>query len=209
MQTPIRFISCSIFGGMARRAYIFLKSFLNITLFVVSGVFLLLSFVLPQEARAAQLSLSPSSAAFTVGSTFDVDILLNTDGQSINALQVFVKFPPDKMQLVSPSTGKSIIGVWTSPPQFNNQKGIIELQGGIPNGINVERGLLTRLTFRARKTGTAILQFSDKNRVLLNDGKGTDALEQTQNGVYQLLLPPPAGPIVASETHPEAVSALA
>jgi len=79
----------------------------------------------------------------------------------------------------------------------------LDLQGGIPGGINVSNGLITTLTFRVKSVGQAFIKFLDNSKVLLNDGLGTDALKQTQNGVYQLILPPPAGPIVASLTHSE------
>jgi len=154
-------------------------------------------------SEAAVLSLSPTSGAFSVGSTFDVSVFLNTDNQSVNAVEMSLGFPPDKLQLVSPATSKSVISVWTSQPRFNNAAGRIDLQGGIPGGINVSNGLITTLTFRVKSVGQAFIKFLDNSKVLLNDGLGTDTLKQTQNGVYQLVLPPPEGPIVASKTHPE------
>lgn len=169
-----------------------------IILFSVS--FLLLAV---QATKAATLSLSPASGTFTVDSIFDVSLFLNTQSESVNAIEVHLKFPPDKLQLVSPSVGKSIIGIWTAPPEFNNQKGEVILRGGIPNGINVSTGLVTKLTFRVKSVGDATLKFLDDSKTLLNDGKGTDVLRDTSAGIYNLTLPPPAGPIVVSETHPD------
>lgn len=154
-------------------------------------------------ADAAILSVSPSAGTFTLNSTFNVSILLNTQGKEINAVSAVLKYSPDKLQLVSPSTGKSIISIWTSLPSFDNAKGEIKLQGVIPGGINVESGLVTKLTFRVTGVGDSLLKFTDDSQVLLHDGIGTDSLEQVQNGVYKIILPPPAGPIVASESHPD------
>lgn len=164
---------------------------------------LFLVFVKSQIVQAAVLTLSPPTGTFTVGSTFDVSLFLNTEGQSINAVSVSLSFPPDKLQLISPSTGRSIIGVWTAPPTFNNQTGRINLQGGIPGGINVSSGLFTTLTFRVRGVGSSVLKFLDETRVLSNDGLGTDVLKDTQPAIYRLTLPAPAGPLVVSETHPD------
>ena len=158
--------------------------------------------LLPQQGQAATLSVGPATGTFTVGNTFDVSIFLDTEGQSVNTVRTLMSFSPDKLQLVSPSAGKSIIGIWTASPEFNNQTGRIDLQGGIPGGINVSKGLVISLTFRVKSVGTAVLKFLDNSRVLLNDGLGTDALKNTSNGVYQLVLPAPAGPIVVSPTHP-------
>lgn len=154
-----------------------------------------------QEAKAASVSLHPSAGTFSVGSTFDVSLFLNTEGEYINALEIFLQFSPDKFQLVSPTTGSSIIEIWTSQPNYNNETGMIELRGGIPRGINVSEGLITTLKFRGKSTGSAVVKFSDRSRVFLNDGKGTDVLSLAQGGVYTVALPPPAGPIVASQTH--------
>ncbi len=158
---------------------------------------------LPPAARGATLSISPASGAFTVGSTFEAPIYLDTEGESINAVAVFLKFPPDKLQLVSPSAGRSIIGLWPTPPRFNNQRGTAELQGLVPNGLNTSNGLVTTLTFRVKAVGQAVIKFLDESKVLLNDGQGTEVLDNLSNGIYQLVLPPPAGPLVSSATHPD------
>jgi len=157
--------------------------------------------ILPNLSSAAVILVGPTTGTFTVGSTFNVSIFLDTQGASINAIDISLLFPPDKLQLVSPEVGKSVIGVWTSQPRFNNQAGTIELQGGIPGGINVSRGLVSNFTFRVKAVGQAILKFMDGTKILLNDGLGTNVLFQSQNAVYDLVLPPPGGPIVASETH--------
>ena len=127
------------------------------------------SLALPQVGQAASLLVSPSAGTFTVGSTFDVSVFIDTEGKSMNTIKASMNFSPDKLQLVSPSVGKSIIEVWTAPPKFNNQTGIVDLQGGIPGGINVKNGLVTTVTFRVKSVGSAIFKFLDDSRVLLND----------------------------------------
>jgi len=173
----------------------------NSLFFILFSIFCFLFSV--SAVQAATLLISPTTGTFTAGSTFDVSIFLNTNGQLINAVEVSLAFPADKLQVVSPSTGQSIISLWTAPPSFNNQAGRINLRGGIPGGINVSNGLIMRLSFRVKSVGSAIVRFLDDSKVLLHDGKGTEVLDQKTNGVFQLILPPPAGPIVASETHPD------
>jgi hypothetical protein len=155
------------------------------------------------HAHAASLSIGPTGGTFTVGSTFEVSIFLDTEKESVNALDIAFSFPPDKLQLVSPTTGQSIISVWTGQPRFNNATGRVDLEGGMPGGINISNGLITALTFRVKAVGTAAVRFMDGSRVLLNDGLGTDVLRRTGSGVYQLILPPPQGPTVVSRTHPD------
>ncbi len=153
---------------------------------------------------AGSLYLGPSSGTFTVGSTFTVSIYINTGGNDINAIEANLSFPPDKLQVVSPTTGKSLIQIWVSQPAYSNELGTLKFQGTVPTpGINTESGLISTVTFRVKSTGQAIVKVLDTSRILLNDGKGTDVLGQTTSGIYNLILPPPAGPIVTSPTHPD------
>jgi heme/copper-type cytochrome/quinol oxidase subunit 2 len=174
---------------------------MKVKLFLI--IFLCVVFITPGVVSAASLSISPSTGTFSVGSTFDVSILLNTNGKSANALAVSLKFPPDMLQVVSPSTGQSVVGVWTAAPKFDNLTGRVDLQGGIPGGITASDGLITTLTFRVKSVGEAIVKFLDGSKVLLNDGLGTNAMSHTGNAVYEFKLPAPEGPQLVSETNPD------
>ncbi len=169
-------------------------------------IFFLIIFALlflPGVSRAATFRLSPQSGIYSIGSTFSVSILLDTEGESINALEVALAFPPDMLQIVSPSTGQSIVGVWTATPKFDNTTGRLELQGGIPNGITASSALVSTVTFRVKSVGEGVVKFLDKSKVLLNNGLGTNVLNNTHSAVYKFKLPPPAGPEVVSDTNPD------
>jgi uncharacterized membrane protein len=163
----------------------------------------LVFFATTPVAKAATMSLSPSTGTFSVGSTFDVSIFLDTDSKSVNAIAVSLLYPPDMLQVVSPSLGQSVIGVWTAAPKFDNLAGRVDLQGGIPGGITASKALISTVTFRVKSVGQAIVKFLDNSKVLLNNGLGTNVLSQASSAIYNLRLPPPAGPIIASETNPD------
>ncbi len=155
------------------------------------------------RADASTMYLDPPNGQFQVGDTFQVSILLDTEGQEVNTIESSLVFPPDKLQIVSPTAGNSIINIYTTPPRFNNLTGKIDVAGGIPGGIKTNKGLITTVTFKVRSSGTASIRFLDNSKALLNDGQGTNSLNTSRGSSYQLVLPPPAGPIVSSETHPE------
>ncbi len=93
-------------------------------------IFLSLVFFIPKEIKAegASLYLSPSEGTFFVGSTFDVSIFVNTGKNDINTVQVDLKFDPKKVQVASPSAGKSFISIWISQPSYSNTEGTLSFR---------------------------------------------------------------------------------
>lgn len=176
-----------------------------LSLLVIMGLlFFFPPFSSAQEENLVSLYIAPSAGTFTLGGTFNVSFYINTVGKSINAIDAKILFPPDKIQVVSPSTGQSVIQLWTKQPTYSNSSGNIIFQGAIPTpGLNTSAGLISTVTFRVKELGEAIIKFSDESKVLLNDGKGTNVLGKASSGIYSFVLPPPAGPIVSSLTHPD------
>lgn len=175
-------------------------------IFLVLIFFFLCFLVLPFRAQAqgAVLYLSPQIGNFYVGSTFDVSVLLDTKGKTINTVDVNISFSPETLQVVEPLGDKSIITVWASPPSYSNVEGKISFRGGIPQaGVKTSSGLLFTITFRAKAPGKARVIFESNSKVLLHDGKGTNVLGSTIGGMYNIVIPPPQGPKVFSPTHPD------
>ena len=165
---------------------------------------LIISFLIvpPAEAANTSLYLSPSSGSFLVGSTFSVSVFVNTEGNEINVVWAELRFPPEILQVTSPTAGTSFIAEWLTPPNYSNQRGIVSFRGGVPGGITTSAGLISSITFRAVASGLAKVEFREGSKVLLNDGKGTDILTSARDGEYHILVFPPEGPQVFSPTHP-------
>jgi len=169
---------------------------------VVIGVLLFLS-VAPTYAGSATLKIDPSQGTFFVGSSFDVSIILDTGGETINAVETELRFPPSLVQVTSPSASRSFIAIWTSPPTFSNEEGYVRFQGGVPSpGLKTSQGVLSTITFRAVQPGNVILELKNA-RVLRADGSGTDILGTALGARYIIAVPPPQGPRTYSPTHPE------
>lgn len=150
----------------------------------------------------AELFFSPRTGSFTEGSIFEVPILIDTKGNTVNSLEINVQFDQTKLLVVNPSGGTSIIGLWIEPPKFDNSRGTIKLVGAIPNGIKTNSGLVATITFRAQASGAATLRFSSDSQVLLHDGQGTSADTTFGRAQYTIISKPPEGIAVFSETHP-------
>lgn len=177
-------------------------------------VFVLLSFITGAYTAQAQSSvnantlvkrvgvaLSPKSGSFVEGTTFDVPILIDTRGASINGVEVRVQFDKEKFAIVRPSGGVSIIGVWVEPPKYDNSKGTASYVGVIPNGITTSSGLIGTMTFKALKTGIGTITINSTSKVLFNDGLGTEAVVDLGRAEYTIIPKAPEGVRVFSETH--------
>ena len=156
------------------------------------------------EKGTASLSFGPAQGTFAVGSTFNISLYLDTGGQLINAVEAYISFPSDKLQVVSPTAAaKSFIDIWASEPKYSKREGTISFQGGGHNpGINTSQGVVSAITFRVKSSGSATVKILDTSHVFLADGQATDILTRRQDGLYFLALPAPEGPAVASPTHP-------
>ncbi len=113
----------------------------------------------------SEISVTPSSATFIEGSIFEVPILINTKGKSINAIELNIKYDASKLSIVKPSTGKSIISLWVQPPTYDNTKGIATVVGAIPDGIVSDSSLIITITFQAKATGQAEVRIQDTSSV--------------------------------------------
>ncbi len=167
-------------------------------------IFLILTPFFAKAAPQAALFLSPAAGSFVVGSTLDVSVILDTKGAAINTIEVELLFPPDKLQIASPSVGQSIVQLWPAPPAFSNREGRIYFVGAIPApGIITSQGVVMTLSFRVVSPGGGEIKFGEKTKVLAHDGRGTDILRQSPSVFFKFLVPPPLGPQISSPTHPD------
>ena len=178
-----------------------IRKFFAIAILVVAVLFRTGSFA---YADSAQLLFTPSSGNFLTNSTFDVSLILNTGNQTINVVDVTIEFPADKIQVVSPSTGKSFVSLWVQQPTFSNKTGTLHFVGGVPaQGIRTSNGLISTITFRAKTPGLVTLKIRDDSSVLAADGQGSIVPTLFGRAQFSITAQAPQGPKVFSVTHPD------
>lgn len=181
---------------------------------LVAGVLVfavtLVLFPFPLRSATATLTFSPSSGTHVTGTTFSVNVLVNTD-VAINAAEATVSFPKDKLNVKSISKSGSKFTLWAVEPVFSNANGTVTFSGGLPNpGFTGNGGKILTMTFLAKATGTAKLTMSGA-QVLANDGQGTNVARSTGTATYTLTAPsappPPEpsrpAPTITSTSHPD------
>lgn len=182
-------------------------TFLSRPLVFASLLVALLVFVVhpaPTYAANASLKMSPNGGKFEVGGVFDVSLVLDTGGEAVNTIKAELTFPAQQLQVINPAASTSFITIWAVSPTYSNVDGTVSLQGGLPSpGIKTSSGVISTITFRVIAPGRASLRYKGSSLVLRNDGQGTNILTSTSGADFVLSIPPPAGPIVTSPTHPD------
>jgi len=187
---------------------------LNLKKFVaISIIFVAISglFFGGLSAEAASLNLISQTNEIGVDSQFQIDLMLDAEGQDINAIEGNITFPKNLLEIKEIYTGNSIINFWIEKPQINAE---IKFSGVIPGGFSgvlspyykgYKPGKVFSLIFLASKEGAGAIEINGA-KVLLNDGKGTAANLQILNFSFQVLSSLPTThyplPTTISDTNP-------
>jgi len=132
----------------------------------------------PNKSMNSPFATCLLSAAM-VGGTITlriVVVLLNTQGQEVNAVEGTILFPADALELRAIYEGGSIASFWVQKPALR-QQGEVVFSGVMPGGIEDSKGFLFSLVFLAREVASVALETVEE-RVLLNDGQGSAAVIQ-------------------------------
>ena len=165
-------------------------------------LFILLSiaFLFPYHLFAAEVSFDTKSQDIKVNQLFEVGVFINTDEESINAIEGKIIFPQDLLEIKKINDGNSIINFWIEKPKSAPQ-GPIAFSGIVPGGYNDSRGLIFSIAFLAKKGGGGAIEFSGV-KALRNDGQGTEAPLTISNFKF-LISNQPAGEPIPQITTPK------
>lgn len=153
----------------------------------------------PLLSTAATLTIS-APGSMSVGDTITARIYVDSKGVAINNAEAVLSFPTDTLSIVSVSRASSVFSLWVEEPSFSNAAGTMSFNGGQPNpGFTGSAGLLTSVTFRAKKSGSASISLTNA-AVRANDGLGTNVLTGSTGASIQISAAAPAQPVESVPT---------
>ena len=120
---------------------------------------------------AAETFFTTGTRTVTVGDLLELSLFLDTEGESINAVEGGVAIPAELFDLREIRDGNSMINFWLERPT-SESNGIILFSGIIPGGYIGQNGPLLSLLLEAKKSGYATIRASHA-KVFRNDGKGS------------------------------------
>jgi len=139
--------------------------------------------MMPILASAAELNLISQTQEIAIGQQFQVDVILNTEGEEINAIEGKIVFPDELLEVKEIRDGNSIVNFWIERPLVLRQTDAkperktdadIVFSGIVPGGYNGSQGLIFSVILQAKKEGRGRVEIQEA-KTLLNDGKGTEA----------------------------------
>lgn len=143
-----------------------------------SLIIFLFVLLLPMQVFGASLFSETKDQIFYVGNDFLVEVLLDTEGESINAVSGKIIFDPNILELKEVRDGNSSINFWIEKPASKNL-GEIVFSGITPGGLYSQKSFLFGIVFNPKMPGNNLFNFKD-TVVLKNDGSGSQAKIKAQ-----------------------------
>src|SRR3989344_3501467 len=178
---------------------------------LLTTFYLLLTF----PAEAASLNLVSPVSEIGVGQQFQVDLMLDAEGEIINAIEGEITFSKELLEIREIRDGDSIINLWVERPSIK-PTGKVIFSGIIPAGFagvlspyyeGRRPGKIFSLIFTSKGEGEGTVNLENE-KVLLHDGLGTPAKLGILNFEFRILkrevrIPDSRFPIPEDKDSPE------
>ena len=151
------------------------------------------------HVSAATLLALPETRIVDIGQSFSVDIVVDSQEESINAVQAVVRFSNTTLRLDSFDKAGSVFNFWVEEPTISNEAGTLRFIGGTARGVAGSALRIVRLNFTATGAGIADITLGEA-AVIASDGKGTNVLSAvagTSLTIGTKVIEP--GPVLAPE----------
>ncbi|MBP9758346.1 hypothetical protein KBD45_01515 [Candidatus Dojkabacteria bacterium] len=134
---------------------------------------ILMTCLLTPRVFGAELNLTSSSLDNKVGDQFEVVLRVNTQEESINAIEGKIKISENNLQIQEIRDGNSIMSLWINRPKIQSG-GDISFSGIIPGGYIGDDGVVLTMVLQSTAAGSSKVSLSDV-KLLRNDGSGSEA----------------------------------
>ncbi len=126
-------------------------------------------------AHAANIFFETDVDFITPDQDFLVQVLLDAEGEPVNAFEGEVSFPAELVEPTAVFDGDSSVNLWVERPALaGGRAGAITFSGVTVGGVSGSRERLFSIAFHAKGVGAGAIGVS-RIRLLQNDGAGTEA----------------------------------
>lgn len=144
--------------------------------------------LLPCSVFASTAYIDSSRSRFFVGDTIILNVRINSDNKTINAIEgnVLLEHPTGLASLIDINTSGSRFSLWPVKPLPSADNTAISFAGGSPGGLTTKDAIAFNIVLKLQEVGQLTLTPSDI-RVYLHDGKGTQDAVRVQPFVADIL----------------------
>lgn len=121
---------------------------------------------LPSTAFAAGVSFEPASLTANQAKPYATTLVLNTDGQSLNAISGQLILAKELGQDIIVSDSGSVVTYWVERPTWDPMSRTIAFSGAVPGGYSGQNGILFSIILPAR------LGYSLNNAIMVSEVSG-------------------------------------
>lgn len=152
---------------------------------IVTVCFIVVSTVIflgAEEVQAARLYFEFPTGTTGVGERFVLNLMIDTEGETINAIEGSITVSDERLKIVGIEDGSSIVTLWVERPDFTENA--VTFSGVTPGGFDSvltplasplqQPGLILSLILEGKSVGEVRIDILSA-RVLLHDGIGTEA----------------------------------
>lgn len=182
----------------------------------VGAILIVLTFFLSNEMATfvigpkvipprASFYFIPESGQVDENESFNIDLMVNTEGQNVVAASSYIQYDLRKIVVQNIDTTDSILG-YEVENIIDGENGLIKITRGQPgdgvsndadDGYTGEQGRIVTLSLKALGEGTADLNFLMRpvdapniSRLILDDGNGTDILSAVNHASFTIVKTP-------------------
>ena len=180
-----------------KRKFVFSRAAFRVSRIFVSIVFVLsYIFVFSYDAHAAQLYLYPDNLDVRTGASFVVEVRLDTEGESVNAIDITGTVENGIIESIT--TANSIIDIFIDATAVGQNT--FHFSGGTPGGF-VGSGIVGRLSITATKPGSLSISFGNAT-ILSGSGESLLSEIKVRSATENVLQPNGDHIIITSKSHP-------
>jgi len=126
-------------------------------------------FALSGATAGSTIILESDRQTIEAGSAFEVVIYADV-AVPVNALDISIEFPEDKLEVLGVDRGQSVLTIWTTDPEITQEQ--VTLSGGTFNRGFLGKHQIATIDFRALETGQYEIEATNITFVA-GDGEGT------------------------------------
>lgn len=154
-------------------------------------------------AAKATISFLPDKYDVAAGQSFNVGIIVDPAGGTLDTVRAMIKFPADKLKADNFSLG--YLYPTMAPGNFiDNRKGILSQGGAMLGGQVKTKGVFGYATFTALKKGKAVISLTSDSKLIR---AGLERINKLSLGQVTISVGEPVSEvrdiIVQSATHPD------